>query len=179
MSVRGFLTEIHGGRCLIAIGMFGTWFWDVYPIYSVMLSTGIPLAISVACYAGMMFALGQSTRQSKQVSDSKASNVHKLRLAQMNIFKTCLLVLISFIICHMSLQAAVLMFIFGYYKSLNITHYKVGYLLAILNSCLNPYIYAIRYDDFKDQLFKLVGRGNGHKVSRTVSKQQSGTSVRN
>ena len=167
MSLRSWFTEIQAGRCLIGIGLFGTWFWDIYPTYTFIFSTAIPLVVSVACYARMLLVLNQSAQQSKQVTDSKSQSVHKLRLAQMNVFKTCLLVLVSFIVCHMTLQSAILLFVFGFYKSLSGSHFTVGYLLTILNSCLNPYIYVTRYDDFKQQLRKLTGRAGN--VSRSQS----------
>ena len=168
MSLRGWFTEIHADRCLIGIGIFGTWFWDYYPLYIFIISTGIPFVVSVACYAGMLLVLNQSARQSKLVTDSKSQSVHKLRLAQLNVFKTCLLVLVSFIVCNLTLQSAILLFIFGYYKILSSNHFTVGYLLAILNSCLNPYIYVTRYDDFKQQLRKLIGREDRVNKSHSV-----------
>ena len=164
ISLRGWFTEIQNGRCLIGVGMVTTWFWEIYPTYEFVISTAVPLVVSVACYARMLHVLSQSAQQSNQVSDSKGSSVHKLRLAQMNVFKTCLLVLVSFIVCYMTLESAVLLFIFGYYKTLSSNHFTIGYLLVILNSCLNPYIYAIRYDDFKQQFIHLVSRAD--EVSR-------------
>ena len=171
MSLRSWFTEIQADRCLIGIGLVGNWFRDYYPMYTFKFSTAIPLVVSVACYARMLFVLNQSARQSKLVTDSKSQSVHKLRLAQMNVFKTCLLVLISFIVCNLTLQSAIMLFIFGFYKSLSGNHFTVGYLLTILNSGLNPYIYAIRYDDFKQQLLKLIGPADRVSKSQSVRSQ--------
>ena len=171
ISVRSWYTEIHADRCLVGIGVFGKFFWDFYPMYTFLFSTAIPIVLSLACYARMLFVLSQSARKSKLMTDSQSQSVHKLRLAQLNVFKTCLLVLISFIVCNMTLQSAVLLFIFGYYKTLTSSHYLAGHLLTILNCCLNPYIYAIRYDDFKQQLRKLICPGNLVSKSQSVRSQ--------
>ena len=168
MSLRGWFTEIHADRCLIGIGIFGTWFWDFYPMYMFILSTGIPLVVSVVCYARMLLILRQSAQKSKLVADPQSQIVHTLRLAQQNVLKTCLLVLVSFIVCNMTLQSAILLFIFGYYETLSSSHFTVGYLLALLNSCLNPYIYATLYDDLKQQLNKLISRANNVSKSQSV-----------
>ena len=168
ISVRSWFTEIHADRCLIGIGIFGTWFFNFYPIYMFIFSTAIPLVVSVACYTRMLLVLRQSERQSKLMVDFQSQSIHKLRLAQLNVFKTCLVVLISFIICNMTLQSAVFLFIFGYYKTLSSNHFTFGYLLVLLNSCLNPFIYATLYTDAKQQVHKLIGRASNVSTTQSV-----------
>ena len=159
---RSTLTDVSLILAYLAI-VFLTFILYIY----VHFSPDIPLVVSVACYTRMLLVLRQSERKSKLLVDFQSQSIHKLRLAQLNVFKTCLMVLISFVICNMTLQSAVFLFIFGYYKTLSSNHFTFGYLLVLLNSCLNPFIYATLYTDDKQQVHKLIGRASNvthHKV---------------
>ena len=108
----------------------------------------------------MVYALRQSAKNLKlnNPADAKTNNVHNLRMAHVSVFKTCVCMVVVFICCNLTLESAILMFIFGYYKTLNSNHFIVGTICIILNCGLNPYIYAIRYNDFKTQLRVMLKR---------------------
>ena len=146
-------TITRNGKCLMGHHMIGTVIWDLYSPYEFSLAFAIPLIISLYCYGRMLICLHQSARGSSGASkDSKSTNVDKLRLAQLNIFKTCLTVIFFFIICWSLAEISVFFYLVGVYKTLATQQYVIGHLLIVLNSVVNPYIYAIRYDEFKDQL---------------------------
>ena len=142
-------TIIRDGKCLMAYHMLNNFLWTFYSPYEVTIAFVFPLSISIFCYGRMFYCLRQSARST---ADSKSSNVDKLRLAQMNIFKTCLLVIGIFIVCWTVLKLSVFLYMSGVYPSLDTTLYAIGIAMVTLNSAVNPYIYVFRYDDFKNEL---------------------------
>ena len=149
--------------CLVGINLLSTFKIQFYPV--------IPLLIMPICYFRMFQALSSSFKLSKVKKNSvkeetkstrkensttnDVSRIHKSRLAQRNIFETCLFMTVVFVLCWTTIEIALLLYFFGYYPDLSNSHYKIGRILIISNSCINPYIYAIRYDDFKKQLKSL------------------------
>ena len=95
-----------------------------------------------------------SSSQQSEVDKS----THASRLAQVNIFETCLIVTVLFFVCWITAEVGLFLYIVGYYKHLSNIHYMVGRMLILLNSCLNPYVYTLRYQDFKKQLGILLGQ---------------------
>ena len=147
-------TRTINGMCLMGHNMLYNWISDMYSPYEMTIAFVIPLFISFVCYSRMFYYLNKSARGSgdKKLQESTSSNVDKLRMAQMNIFKTCLTVIVVFFLCWVTTESHVFMYLLGFYDTFSNTHYFAGNLSVILNSCLNPYIYAIRYDDFKKEL---------------------------
>ena len=146
-------TIIRNGKCLMGYRMIGTFLWDLYSPYEFSLAFALPLIISLYCYSRMLVCLHQSARGSiGATKDSKSANTDKLRLAQLNIFKTCLTVIFAFIVCWSLAEVSVFLYLVGVYETLATQQYVIGHFLILLNSVINPYIYAIRYDEFKIEL---------------------------
>ena len=116
----------------------------------------IPISVMVVCYTRMIYALYKSSRS---LGASNSANSDKLRLAQKNIFQTCLIMIVFFLVCWIPYEVAVIMFV-NFYTHFSDTHYTIGALLIVLNSSINPYIYVFRYDDFKIQLRKMIMKEN-------------------
>ena len=133
----------------------GTFLWDGLTAYLVATAIGIPISVMVVCYTRMIHALYKSSRS---LGTSNSANIDKLRLAQKNIFQTCLIMIVVFLICWITFEAAAIMYISKIYTNLNGTLFTIGSLLTTLNSGINPYIYVFRYEDFKMQLRKLAAR---------------------
>ena len=155
-------TIILGNHCIVGYHLVITHWIDLYPLYELFFGIVLPMFISIVCYWKMFHVLNQSAHSSK--GDSRSSSIHKLRLAQMNIVKTCLLVVIVFVICWSIPETALLLLSIGVYSDLNNTHYYLGRLAIILNSISNSYIYAIRYDDFKEQFKHLISKTKTNKT---------------
>ena len=96
-----------------------------------------------------------ASASSKLTGSDKAQ--HTSRLAQVNIFKTCLSVAVLFMVCWITWEVALLLYIVDVYSSFTGTHYTTGGMLVLLNSGLNPYIYTLRYHEFQRQLRVLLG----------------------
>ena len=149
-------TEYINGTCIVTKGIMHTVFWDFVSLYLFIIAMGIPLIVIIICYTRMISALRGSSKafgiQKSDLSTSVPQAVHKLRLAQVNIFQTCLIMVVVFLGCWSTVESAILMYVLGMYQNLGNNHYAIGKLLSVTNSCINPYIYAIRYDDFKKQI---------------------------
>ena len=144
-----------------------TIFWDGLSAYLCAVAIGIPISVMTVCYGRIILALYRSARSIGASTNSATSD--KLRLAQMNIFQTCLIMILVFLVCWLTFESAVVLYIFKIYTNLTGTHYTIGSLLTILNSGINPYIYVFRYDDFKKQFRKML---------RTQTKEVEASSVR-
>ena len=149
-----FSTVYASHVCIPTGKLFQTTFWDWMIPYVCFLAIGIPLVVMTVCYSRMFYSLYKSSRSLGSKADS--GNVHKLNQAQLNIFQTCLIMIIIFLACWLTFESAMTMYIFKFYKDLAGIHYSIGNLLTLVNSGINPYIYVFRYDDFKKQLKTLL-----------------------
>ena len=171
-------TVYSAGTCKVIHTLKGTTLWDVVAPYLVVIAIVIPCLIMVVCYTRMLLALKSSAKLLKtsnadfNCNSQNITNVDNLRIAQANIFQTCLIMMVVFLSCWLTIESAVILFIFKTYLNLSNNHYAIGRLLAVFNSCVNPYIYAIRYTDFKVQLKKLLRIGD-----RTGSSSPSNSQV--
>ena len=152
-------TVIVDGACLLAYRIIGKWAWDYYPIHSMLFALFVPATIMIVCYSRMIIALHTSSKniKSSKNTDSKGNKVDKIRMAQLNIFQTCFIMTLFCLLCWLTKDSALLMYTIGQRPNIGNDHYLVGRLLIVVNSCINPYIYAVRYDDFKDQIRYLLG----------------------
>ena len=103
----------------------------------------------------MVFAYG---RMGYTLYSSKFASKEKEK-AQMNLFQTCVLMMIMFTLSALNLCISILLFITGYYENLGSTYYTVSMILLVFNQCINPFIYSLRYVEFQDQLKRLVCPG--------------------
>ena len=147
-------TIIKDGKCLMGYHIFRTFLYDFNFPYEFVIVFAIPIAISLFCYIRMLFCLRKSSKSS--ISESRSSNVDKLRMAQLNIFRTCLTVVGIFVLCWSVLEISVFLYMIDIAKSLQNTEYIVGNVMVLLNSIVNPYVYIFRYEDFKNELRKLI-----------------------
>ena len=92
--------------------------------------------------------------------------------AQINLFQTCVIMMVLFTLSGFNISVAVILFTVGVYKNLNGSHYTISVMLMIFNQCINPYIYCIRYKEFQNQMKKLL-------KFKKQSKHVAGSSVSN
>ena len=177
-------TIIQDGICYTAYHMLSSSFLlEYYTPHCFVISFALPILIMVYCYAKMYLVLQVSLKMSSQfskkvetisenVSQSKeqqqseksttnptkstSSSIHKSRLAQINIFQTCLLMATLTAVCWVTNVSALFLFMIDYYPDYSNTHANMGYLLMIVNALLNPYISILRYEAFKKQLKHLI-----------------------
>ncbi|XP_022098630.1 galanin receptor type 2-like [Acanthaster planci] len=92
-----------------------------------------------------------------------------LMRARRNTFKTLLLVFVAFTICWTPNEVFFLLFNLGVDVNLTSTIFFVTVAMVSTNSCLNPFIYAIKYKQFRKALKTLFGRQGGIEDESTLA----------
>ena len=145
----------ENGTCILIKRLHGTIFMDIIPAYLVILSIGIPVPTMIICYARMLNVLRKATRPTG--TTSVTTNSKAIRSAQINIFQTCIIMLVFFLAAWITDNSAVLLLHFGTYKTLKTTHFTIARLMMFIASASNPYIWAFRYADFQKQMLHILG----------------------
>ena len=159
----------ENGTCVLIKRMHGTIFMDIIPAYLIILSIGIPVPTMIICYARMLIVLRKANRPTG--TTSVTTNSKAIRSAQINLFQTCIIMLVFFLAAWITDQSAVLLLHFGTYKTLKTTHFTIARLMLFISSASNPYIWAFRYVDFQKQILHILGckqNSSGDKSSATA-----------
>ena len=143
-------SRIIDGRCIPYVDVHSDTIMSLLMPYYFGLATVIPTTVMIYCYISIGITLRKSALFQKS-SDEQPQSM-KLGRAQMNLYQTCVLLMVVFVLCNSVHAAGFVLYTIGYYDSLNNDYYRVSVLFVILNSCLNPYIYSVRYREFQDQL---------------------------
>ena len=172
-------TNIIYGLCFKVYHMlYTTYFIKVVAYQMILINVLIPITIIIICNTRMLIALNESQEMLKKsvgvAKDDKSSKVlHNQRMAQINLFKTCFIVSLIFVICWGIDGAALFVITLDYTAPI---HFKrAGFVFIIFNCCLNPYVYAIQYRDFQEQARKLFGR----KTKGIVESSTNATAMSN
>ena len=118
---------------------------NMYAPYNIVVNTLLPTVVMGSAYARMGYMLYHSEFASK---DKKQ--------AQINMFETCLLMMIMFTLSSLNTCISLLLFTAGYFKDLSSDYYTISIILLVSNHCINPFIYSLRYKEFQHQLKCLV-----------------------
>ncbi|XP_022109703.1 bombesin receptor subtype-3-like [Acanthaster planci] len=70
--------------------------------------------------------------------------------ARRNVFKTLLVVFATFLVCWSPNQILFLMFNLGWKVKFSDWHFLLTLALVATNSCVNPFIYALKYQQFRN-----------------------------
>ena len=114
--------------------------------YFIVVYVAIPTCVMLFAYIRMGLTLYRSEFSSKDKTQ-----------AQTNLFQTCFTMMMMFSLSGLNLCIACLLFAIGYYKSLDGYYYTISILVMVLNQCVNPFVYCIRYKEFQLQLRKVLG----------------------
>ena len=131
--------------------MWDSFWFDLQGGYSAIVSFGIPATIMIVCYVRMFFVLNTSRKMFDSKESIGTTSEHKLRLAQMNIFKTCVIIVTVYMASFSTEQSSTFLYLIGYYHKIG-THTHIGNLFMTFNSSINPVVYAMQYDYFKIRL---------------------------
>ena len=131
----------------------------------------IPLIVLIVCYSKIVWVLtrrintdlmkshcdvnktvSNSVGNAKIVTQIADPGKDKFQLARRNTIKTLLIVGLCFIICWSQNQVRYLMFNCGYNINFNSTYHQFTILMMFLNCTVNPFIYLIKYRDYKEAL---------------------------
>ena len=167
LSIFSATTVYENGTCILIKRMHGTIFMDIIPPYLVIFSIGIPVPTMIICYARMLNVLRNATRPTG--TTSVTTNSKAIRAAQINLFQTCIIMLIFFLAAWITDQSAVLLLHFGTYNTLKTTHFTISRLMMFIASTSNPYIWAIRYDDFQKQMLYILGCKQNSSIDKSTA----------
>ena len=119
----------------------------------------IPVAVIAFCYASMALSLRRSVKISHSTDVEPHRIETKISRARRNIVKTLFIVVLSFIVCTTFKQVMLLFSALGDMAlDLSGVTFNAAQVLAYLNCCNDPFIYAFHYGEFRIGLRKLFGR---------------------
>ena len=113
----------------------------IYAEYNIVVNVVFPTMLMLFAYIRMGLTLYRSEFSSKDKQQ-----------AQMNLFQTCVIMMLMFTLSGSNICIAILLFVVGVYQDLSGDHYTISIVLMVLNQCINPYIYSIRYREFQHQM---------------------------
>jgi hypothetical protein len=147
----------------------------VITILSFIITFILPLASFLFCYSSIIFVVHRQAKivVSQRVVNPLAdtySNTNDNRL-QMNALKTMIIISVAFVICWLSCDVYTMFIFFCLDGSTTPLSYYVTLLFGFLNICVNPFIYALKYEAVKKCLFSLMG------VSCYDSEPENSTSI--
>ena len=148
-------------------------FSSAFGVFTIFKQYFLPLSILVYCNGRIVWILTRridSNLENSEISENKLSK--KFLLARTNTIKSFLLVSIFFIICWTNDEVYYLMYNLGYEANWNGTYYNFCLIMVFLNSTVNPFIYLLKYQDYKTALKYLFG----YKAKRKSEDNQSRTS---
>ena len=147
-------------QCLFRASYNPQWLGDALPYYLAVMDIIIPTCIMTYAYVKMGLALRKSRAFSAGPDGKMSAVAEKLKKAEVNLYQTCLCLMLLFVVCWSNNVIAVGLFVSGIIPNFSGTYYQTSVVFIILNACVNPYVYAIRYKEFQDQAKKLLGFGS-------------------
>ena len=116
----------------------------------------------------MMHVISKSWSSSEQnTSGTNEQRENKMNKAQKNVLATCITLVVLYLICWLYYAGTGLCFTLGILSAMN-DYYNTGYILIVLNSSINPFVYAARYKEFQ-QAFLACFKMNKKDTSATTS----------
>ena len=147
--------------------------YDQYPnqetrrfvgILTIIVQYFAPLGCLAFCYGKMAWVLHKRAEGDK-AGDTKGADAKETKKnasmarARRNVIKTLALVAFFFIFCWTWNQIYYLMFNLGYPADFTSTFYHFTVVMVFCNCCINPFIYVIKYEQFKKGLKRLFCPG--------------------
>ena len=112
-------------------------------------------------YAHMGIVIWRSRQAQLHLTTKRAAGKNDiLAKAQVNIFYTCLILLILYFTCWFWNNATMILYLAGIIPYSN-TLYDISVAVIVFNSGVNPFIYTLRYDEFQQHLKIIVLRKKG------------------
>nr|XP_006816053.1 PREDICTED: galanin receptor type 1-like [Saccoglossus kowalevskii] len=110
-----------------------------------------PLMLMALCYVQIIKKLSGNKLNPSDNANNQSSN-HSFRKAQKNVVKTLLIVSITYALFWGPNQIALFHFNMGGYLDFSSDFYFFSVVLVFCNLCVNPFIYAFQYHQFRDNI---------------------------
>lgn len=146
-------TYIMDNTCFMFLRWPSEFVQHAFGVFAVTFQYIFPLVLLVFCYARIVHCLTAKvpkTEESKEgpVAATPAKEDHYQR-ARNNTVKTLVVVAVCFVICWSPNQIYFLMMNLGYPWDFSSTFYHFTVFMVFLNSCINPFIYSLKYQPFQ------------------------------
>ncbi len=145
-------------------------------VFTVVLQYFIPLCLIAGAYTHIAIVLKRKGMPLHDGLDKDPRRQEKMIRASRNVVKTLLIVSICFILCWSPNQIYYLRFNLGYHVNFNGAFYHFTVIAVFLNCCINPFVYALQYEQFQRRLIRLYRRVT-HSTSQNTYQVTSSTSV--
>ena len=125
----------------------------------------IPITVFITCYSRMFIRLRTHVHP-EAPNQCHEATVKKAR-ARRNVLKTLLLVVIGYLLCNSWNQLTFLAFSFGATLNFSSNYYNFSVIAMFANCCINPFLYALQYRPYKNELRKVFCKRYTSVVSDT------------
>jgi len=151
-----YYSTVINGICQVYVNMSAFMAVFITPYYLVLAAI-FPAAIMLFCYTSIGISLARNKFEAHTSQNSTTGKTKKslIKKAQVNILQTCITLMVVFILCWVFNMVILGMYIAGNIASLQTDLYHISVALVICNSCINPFVYTLRYREFKFHLKKL------------------------
>jgi hypothetical protein len=157
-----FLTSVSAnGACIWGVVWSSDLSKSAYAVATFVIFFALVLVSFLFCYGHIIRTLRRQARvfavQHVNNPLAKTNNMQALRV-QINAIKTMIIVSAAFVVCWLPCDVTSTIYVFYDGSSLLSQIYYVTLFLAIFNVCLNPFIYAAKYNTVKGYFLRLVNR---------------------
>jgi len=145
----------------------------------------LPLAIFIYCYGRIVVVMRRQMRvmaahntEGHAHAQMNASQMQSKRV-KWNITKTMIIVSVAFVICWLpnNIYRCFMLTMNATFAYLQ-TSYFFNIFMAYLNTCMNPFIYAMKHEGVKERLSRLMTRLRCKDVTPAVATSSSDNSSR-
>ena len=136
-----FITEIVDGKCMIWYNLRSSTHRILSLVQGMLVFSFFPSIIIIVLYTRMAFSIKFDFK-----SDDKKMTDKSLSKTQINIFQTCIIMVVVFLISWTYYMGTILQFAIrnGDPTTLVTDTFYFSEILLEFNSCINPFIYAAR-----------------------------------
>ena len=133
-----------------------------------------PLIILIYCYGSIVYIL---TRRMDSNFNTAVPQTDTFQMARKNTIKAFALISVCFVVCWSCNQILYLMYNFGFEVNWNGFVNKFGVIMAFTNCTINPFVYLIKYRDYRKALMGLFGCKKSQDESSNNYSKTMATSV--
>ncbi|XP_011665444.2 gastrin/cholecystokinin type B receptor-like [Strongylocentrotus purpuratus] len=157
-----YVYDYEDGTCLF-LPYPTLYLQKVIGVYIFSLIYFIPITLNLVCHARMVQTLKKQAKllegnrfQGNEGNRKKQKEAWQLKIVQ-DVQRMLLVVVITFMICWAPNQFIFLAFNLGANVDFTSWYYHFSVILAVCNSCVNPFIYVFRNREFRHGVAKAIG----------------------
>ncbi len=143
--------HILDGQCIVYFIWPSPLAKAMYGTFAILLKLLVPLVVLIYCYTRIVLVLQRKIAKTSVniVSSTSQLKENNLSRGRRNTIKTLFTVGLCFALCWTWNQINFYRSNLGYYLDFSSDTYHTTVILVYINSCINPFIYAFRYQQFQ------------------------------